>query len=163
MARRKLEIRRDHSVKLPNGRTIRMTLIDHPGAVIIAPFLNKDTVVMIRQFRPALKKYIYELPAGTLDCDEPLSTCARRELLEETGLKAKKWTKLGSIYPVPGYSTEIIHIFKAEHLTLTLAQPEDYEVIETIPMTRLKVRGLMAQGKLMDAKSICTFAFCGWL
>ena len=93
----------------------------------------------MRQFRPALKKYIYELPAGTLDPNESIAACAHRELLEETGLKAKKLTKLGSIYPVPGYSTEVIHIFKAERLTMTQAQPEEYEVIETIPMTRAKV------------------------
>jgi len=163
MARRKMDVRFDQAVKLPNGRTTRITLIIHPGAVIIAPFLNKNTVVMMRQFRPALKKYIYELPAGTLDPKEVLATCARRELLEETGLKTKKLTKLGAIYPVPGYSTEIIHIFKAEQLTLTEAQPEEYEVIETIPMTKLQVRQLLAQGKLMDAKSICALTFCGWL
>lgn len=163
MPRRKLEVKRDQAVKLPNGRTIRITFIEHPGAVIIAPFLNRDTVVMMRQFRPALKKYIYELPAGTLDPNESIATCARRELLEETGLLTKKMTKLGSIYPVPGYSTEIIHIFKAENLTLTMAQPEIYEVIETIPMTKFKVQELFTQGKLMDAKSICTFALCGWL
>jgi len=163
MARRKLDIRQHYPIKLPNGRTIRITYINHPGAVIVAPFLNKDTVVMMRQFRPALKKYIYELPAGTLDPHESAAACARRELLEETGLKAKKLTKLGSIYPVPGYSTEVIHIFKAEQLTMTHAQPEEYEVIKIMPMTRPKVRRLLAQGKLMDAKTICTFAFCKWL
>jgi ADP-ribose pyrophosphatase len=163
MARRKLDVRRNQAVRLPNNRTIRITYINHPGAVIIAPFLNKNTVVMMRQFRPALNKYIYELPAGTLDPHEPIAACAHRELLEETGLKTRKLTKLGSIYPVPGYSTEIIHIFKAEQLTMTQPQPEEYEVIETIPMTKFKVRQLIAQGKLMDAKSICTLAFCGWL
>ena len=163
MSRRKIDVRRHQPVQLPNGRTIRITFINHPGAVIIAPFLNKNTVVMMRQFRPALKKYIYELPAGTLDPHESLATCARRELLEETGLKSKKLAKIGSIYPVPGYSTEVIHIFKAEQLTMTQAQPEDYEVIEIMPMTKQKVRQLIAEGKLMDAKSICTFAFCGWL
>ena len=163
MARRFLDVRRDQAVKLPNGRTISITYINHPGAVIIAPFLNKNTVVMMRQFRPALKKYIYELPAGTLDPNEKIATCARRELLEETGLLTKKLTKLGAIYPVPGYSTEVIHIYKAEELTLTQAQPEDYEVIETIPMNKTKVQELVKQGKLMDAKSICTLAFCGWL
>lgn len=118
---------------------------------------------MMRQFRPVLRKYIYELPAGTLDPDESIVTCAHRELLEETGLKTKKMTKLGVIYPVPGYSTEVIHIFKAEQLTLRVAQPEEYEVIEIIPMTRPKVRQLWAKGKLTDAKSICTLALCGWL
>ena len=163
MPRRKLDVRRNQTVKLPNGRTIRVTVINHPGAVIIAPFLNKNTVVMMRQFRPALKKYIYELPAGTLDPNESIAVCAHRELLEETGLKTKKLTKLGSIYPVPGYSTEIIHVFKAEQLTMTCAQPEDYEVIETMPMTKPQVHKLFTSGKLMDAKSICTFAYCGWL
>ena len=59
MARRKLDVRRNQAVRLPNGLTVRITVIDHPGAVIIAPFLDKNTVVMMRQFRPALKKYIY--------------------------------------------------------------------------------------------------------
>ena len=163
MPRRKLDVQRNHAVALPNGRTIRMTVINHPGAVIIAPMLNKDTVVMMRQFRPALKKYIYELPAGTLDPHESLVTCAHRELLEETGLKAKRMKKLGAIYPVPGYSTEIIHIFKAENLTMTQAQPEEYEVIETMPMTRSQVQKLFKSGQLMDAKTICTLSFCGWL
>jgi len=160
---RKLDIRRHCPVKLPNGRTISITYINHPGAVIIASFLNEDTVVMMRQFRPALKKYIYELPAGTLDPHESIATCARRELLEETGLKAKKLAKIGSIYPVPGYSTEVIHVFKAEQLTQTEAQPEEYEVIEVVPMTKPQVRRLLAQGKFMDAKSICALVFCGWL
>ena len=163
MARRKLDVRRNQPVKLPNGRTVSITYINHPGAVIIAPFLNKQTVVMMRQFRPALNKYIYELPAGTLDPNETLATCAHRELLEETGLKAKRLKKLGSIYPVPGYSTEVIHLYKAEGLTMTQAQPEDYEVIETVPMSKAEVRKLIAQGKLMDAKTICTLSFCGWL
>lgn len=163
MARRKLDVRRNQAVKLPNGRTIRITYINHPGAVIIAPFLNKNTVIMMRQFRPALNKYIYELPAGTLDPNESLVTCAHRELLEETGLKSKKLVKVGAIYPVPGYSTEVIHIYKAEGLTMTVAQPEDYEVIEIMPMTKDKVRQLIAQGEFMDAKSICALTFCGWL
>ena len=163
MARRKFDIRLNQACKLPNGRTTRITLIRHPGAVIVAPFLNTHTVVMMSQFRPALNKYIYELPAGTLDPHESLLTCARRELLEETGLLAKKLIKLGSIYPVPGYSTEIIHVFKAQQLTLTEAQPEEYEVIEIMPMTRLQVRKLFKTGKLTDAKSICALAFCGWL
>jgi len=163
MARRKLEFKRSQKVRLPNGRAIRISVIHHPGAVIIAPFLNNKTVVMMRQFRPALKKYIYELPAGTLDPGESIAVCARRELLEETGLKPRKLVKLGAIYPVPGYSTEIIHIFKAWDLTVTCAQPEEYEVIETISMTKSQVQKLFKQGQLMDAKSICAFVFCGWL
>ena len=160
---RTLDFRSHQPTKLPNGLTVNISYINHPGAVIIAPFLNKNEVVMMRQYRPALKKYIYELPAGTLDPNESISVCARRELLEETGLKTKKLTKVGAIYPVPGYSTEVIHIFKAENLSLTQAQPEEYEVIEIKPMTKPQVQKLFKQGKLMDAKTICTFVFCGWL
>lgn len=163
MARRKLDFRRSQPVDLPNGRTIKISFINHPGAVIIAPFLSNDKIVFMRQFRPALKKYIYELPAGTLDPNESLISCAKRELIEETGLRAKKIVKVGQIYPVPGYSTEIIYIFKAEGLTQGEAEPEEYEVIENIIMTKAQVRKLFKEGKLQDAKSICALTFCGWL
>jgi ADP-ribose pyrophosphatase len=163
MPRRKLDFRRSVPVKLPNGRTMKVSFINHPGAVIIAPFLSKDKIVFMRQFRPALKKYIYELPAGTLDPNESFAACAKRELIEETGLRAQKIAKVGQIYPVPGYSTEIIHVFKAEGLTQGQAEPEDYEVIENIIMTKSQVKKLFQQGKLQDAKSICALTFCGWL
>ena len=163
MAKRFLDVRRDHPVKLPNQRTVLITYINHHGAVLIVPFKDDDTVIMMRQFRPTLKKYIYELPAGTLDPHESAAVCARRELLEETGYKAAKISKLGKIYPVPGYSTEVIHIFKAQKLTMAAAQPEDYEVIEILPMSRGDIKQLLKSGKLMDANSICALVFCGWL
>ncbi len=163
MARRKLDFRRHEPVKLPNGRTITISYINHPGAVIIAPFISKNEIVFMRQFRPALKKYIFELPAGTLDPGESLATCAKRELIEETGYRAGSIKKLGQIYPVPGYSTEIIYIFKAEYLKAGEAQPEIYEVIKNIIMTKAQVQKLFKKGQLQDGKSICALAMCGWL
>jgi ADP-ribose pyrophosphatase len=161
--KRKLDFRPHQKVVLPNGRTTYLSVIHHPGAVIIAPLVNSETVILIRQFRPAVGRYIYELPAGTIDAPEKPLSAAKRELLEETGFTAKKFKKLGSIYPVPGYSTEVIHIFKAEGLTAGKSNPEDYEVIETQSMSRSQVKRLFQQGKLMDAKSICTFTHLGWL
>lgn len=152
-----------HTVKLPNGRLTKIDYIEHPGAVVIVPFLNKNSVVFLRQFRPALKKYLFELPAGTLDPNESLATCAKRELIEETGLRCRTITKLGQIYPVPGYSTEILHLYKAEGLTQGEAAPEDYEVLENVLMTKPQVRAMFKSGKLQDAKSICALAHCGWL
>lgn len=163
MARRKLDFRRHEPVLLPNGRTIKISYINHPGAVIIVPFFNKNMVLMMRQYRPALKKYIYELPAGTLDPNESLLTCAKRELIEETGYRTSRIKKIGQIYPVPGYSTEIIHIFKAEGLTAGVAEPEIYEVIKLVPMTKTHIQKLFKKGQLQDAKSICALTFCGWL
>ena len=161
--KKKFDFFPDQRIKLPNGAISTVSYIKHSGAVIIAPFLSKNTVVFLRQYRPVLKKYIYELPAGTIDPGESLATCARRELIEETGLRCKSLRKIGQIYPVPGYSTEIIHIFKAEGLTQGEADPEDYEVIKNVPMTKSQVQKLFKSGKLQDAKSICALAFCGWL
>jgi ADP-ribose pyrophosphatase len=161
--RKKLDFRPHQKIVLPNGKTIYASFIHHPGAVIIAPLLDTNTVILLRQFRAPLGRFIYELPAGTIDVPEKPLVCAKRELLEETGYSAKKFKKLGEIYPVPGYSTEVIHIFKAEGLTAGGANPEDYEVIDLKPTSKLEIKRLFQQGKLMDAKSICTFVHLGWL
>ena len=94
--------------RLPNGYVIELDIIKHPGAVLIIPFLNPRSMIMLRQFRPVLNKYIFELPAGTINISERPLACAHRELIEETGYAAKKMILLGKIYPVPGYSTEKI-------------------------------------------------------
>ncbi len=159
----KLDFRPFYPVKLPNGRISKISYIRHPGAVVVVPLISKDKIVFLRQFRPALGKYIYELPAGTLDPNESHSVCVRRELIEETGFRAKKVTRLGQVYPVPGYSTEIIYVFKAEGLTAGEAEPEADEVLSKIVMNKTQVRRMFRSGKLQDAKSICALAFCGWL
>jgi ADP-ribose pyrophosphatase len=161
--KRFLDFRRHQPVKLPNGKTIKISFINHPGAVLVVPLIDKDHLVLMYQFRPALNKYIYELPAGTLDPNESLLTCAKRELIEETGYRAKKIKKIGQIYPVPGYSTEIIHIFKAEDLSAGDAQPEEYEVIKHRIISKIDVQRLFKSGKLMDAKSICALTHLNWL
>jgi len=148
---------------LPNGHTINLELVDHPGAVLIVPFLTKDKVILLRQFRPVISSYIFELPAGTLEKGEQPLACARREIIEETGYSAKKFTRLGIIFPVPGYSTEKITMYKAEELTERGAACEADEVIETLVVTKKIVRNLFAAGKIIDAKTICAFAHCGWL
>jgi ADP-ribose pyrophosphatase len=149
--------------KLPNGNTIRLEFVDHPGAVLIVPFLSKDKVILLRQFRPVINAYIFELPAGTLEKGEHPLACARREIIEETGYSAKKFTRLGIIYPVPGYSTEKITLYKAEKLTERGTACEPDEVIETIVVTKKIVRELFNAGRIIDAKTICAFAHCGWL
>ena len=151
------------ATKLPNGNTIQLELVDHPGAVLIVPFITKATVILLRQFRPVINAYIFELPAGTLEKGEQPLACARREIIEETGFSAKKFTRLGIIYPVPGYSTEKITMYKAEDLTERGMACEPDEVIETVVVTKKTVRELFKTGKIIDAKTICAFAHCGWL
>ena len=148
---------------LPNGRVAQLELIKHPGAVLIIPFLNKSEIVFIRQFRPVVNKYLYELPAGTLDKYERPYACAHREIIEETGFAAKKMTLIGLIYPVPGYSTEKIIIYRAQGLFPKFAAKDDDEILKPCVFKRHKVKELFKKGRLVDAKTISALAMCGWL
>ena len=150
-------------VRLPNGYEATFETIRHPGAALIVPFLSKNRVIMLRQLRPVINSYIYELPAGTIDGNESPASCARREIIEETGYSAGKITQLGSIYPVPGYSTEKIVIFKAEKLKKRARLAEKDEIIKTNIYTKTQIRRLFKSGRIVDAKTISAFAICGWL
>jgi len=148
-------------VKLPNGYTVDLEVIWHPGAALVIPFLNRDTIIFLRQFRPVINKYLYELPAGTLKEGEGPLTCARREIIEETGYSAKKFTFLGKIYPVPGYSTEEINIYKASDLKKEHPLPEQDEIITSMALKKSEVMRLFKRGRITDAKTICALAMCG--
>lgn len=149
--------------KLPNGRTAEVDVIEHPGAVVIVPFLSRDTIIFLHQYRPVLGRYLLELPAGTLDKNEQPLACARRELIEETDHKAGVFTRLGKIYPVPGYSTEVIHIFKAQKLTPQAGTKDTDEIIRTKSMAKSEARKLFRTGRITDAKTIAALSLCGWL
>lgn len=148
---------------LPNGYRATFEMITHPGAALVVPFLGKNRIIMLRQLRPVIGAYIYELVAGTLGRNESPLSCARREIIEETGYSASKFTRLGSICPVPGYSTEKITIFKAEGLKKVEHRPEEDEVIETHIFTKAGIQKLLKGGKIIDAKTICALAMCGWM
>lgn len=149
--------------RLPNGFVKHVEMIRHPGAALIVPFLDSHRVVFNKQYRPSVRAYLYELPAGTLEQGESLLACARRELMEETGYRAKQWTRLGKIIPVPGYSTEVITIFKAQKIQFQGRHLEPDEIIQARILTKKQVKNLFRKGKIIDAKTICALAFCGWL
>lgn len=150
-------------VRLPNGYLARLETIKHPGAALIVPFVSNDKIILLKQYRPVINSYIYEFPAGTLDRGEKPLQCARREIIEETGFSAKRFTYLGKIFPVPGYSTECITMYKAEGLVEKMHHAEADEVIECRVFTRQKMRKLFKSGKIVDAKTIAALAFVGWL
>jgi len=152
-----------HKVRLPNGYLATFEIIKHPGAALVVPFLSKDRLIMLRQLRPVVGKYIYELPAGTIDKGESALLCAKREIVEETGYTAGSMKRLGQIYPVPGYSTEKIIIYRADGLKPRHRHAEKDEIIEIKVLTRPDVRRLFKSGKIVDAKTIAALAFCGWL
>ncbi len=142
------------NVTLDNGVTVDIDLIHHPGASAIVPFLDPETLVLIRQYRHAVRKYIWEIPAGTLDPAENPLECASRELVEETGFEADTWEKLGEIIPVPSYSDERIHIFMAKDLK---ADRQHLDMDEVLDVHQVKVTDalkMIEQGDIQDAKSI---------
>ena len=157
-----LNIDHRHEI-LPGGHRVMVECVDHPGAVLIVPFISPGRVILLRQYRAVVKSWLYELPAGTIENGEKPLACARREIIEETGYRAGTMRKLGRIYPVPGYSTEMITIFAAERLTEVGMACEDDEVIEPQIFNKKEVRTLLEKGRLVDAKTISVLALCGWL
>ncbi len=150
-------------VHLPNGYVTDLEIVEHPGAVLIIPFLTKNKLILLRQFRPVLGIYLYELPAGTLRTNEAALACAKREIIEETGYKSAKIKDIGFIYPVPGYSTEKIVIFKAEKLAPASADSDKDEIIESFAVNKQRIKNLFKTGKIVDAKTVCALAKIGWV
>ena len=152
------------NVTLENGTTTDVEFIEHPGATAVIPFLDDNRIVLLKQYRHALKKHIWEIPAGTLDPQEEIISCARRELIEETGYSATQWHKLGEITPVPGYSDERIHIFLATELQPADQNLDEDEVIQVQVVDFLKAIEMIGGGEIQDAKSIAgLFLASQWL
>lgn len=149
--------------RLPNGVVTDLEMIDYPAAALIIPFVARDKIIFLKQYRPVLKKYLYELPAGTCDQHESPYACARREVIEETGFAARLWKKLGKIYLAPGYSTEVIHIYAAGKLSPAQAEADRDEIIKIKIFTRQQVYDLVRKGVIVDAKTLCALMLCKWL
>lgn len=144
----------DDRVELADGRKLRREILHHPGAVAIVPVLQKDRIILIRQFRYAAGDFLWEIPAGTLEKNETIYQCARRELKEEVGYRARQLKRMVSFYPTPGVSSEVIYIFKASDLVKTRSQREKDEFMETKFFTFKEAIGLIKKGKIIDAKTI---------
>lgn len=139
-----------------NGQTIRRDLILHPGAVVILPVLDAGHVVLIRNYRFSVGETLWEIPAGTVEPDEELEACARRELAEETGYTAEKWTYRGFLYASPGVLDEKLHLFIAEGLTPGAMRPEADEQIEAVTLTLAEAVRMCIEGEIKDAKTIAS-------
>ena len=142
------------NITLENGTTTDVEFIEHPGAAAIIPFMDETRIVLLKQYRHALKKYIWEIPAGTLDPQEDVISCAKRELIEETGFSAGQWQKLGEITPLPGYSDERIHIFLARELQPAKRNLDPDEIIQTQEVSLYQALAMIGDGEIQDAKSI---------
>jgi ADP-ribose pyrophosphatase len=138
------------TVSLPDGRTKKREIVGHPGAAAIVALMDEG-VLLVEQYRKAVETGTLEIPAGTLELGESAEQCARRELVEETGFQALKMDKLTEFYPSPGFSSEIIHIFKASGLKKV--PDADAELpITFVPLNELLTK--IRNGEIRDGKTI---------
>lgn len=142
------------TVTLPNGATIELEIVRHPGAVAVVPLKDDGAVLLIRQYRHAAGGYIYEIPAGKLDPGEELRHCAARELEEEIGVRAACLEPLVSFFTTPGFTDEVIHVFLAAGLTPGTQKLDRDEVLEVIEMSLDDAIARIADGTIRDAKTI---------
>lgn len=126
----------------------------HPGAVVIIPVDAQNRVIFVRQYRRAVQRFLLELPAGTLERGEPRLACAKRELLEETGWKATRWTRLTQFYAAPGFISEQMTLFLAQGLTQHEASPEPDEMVTPVRLSLTKALQQVRSGAICDAKTI---------
>ncbi|HUI26980.1 MAG TPA: NUDIX hydrolase [Candidatus Kryptonia bacterium] len=148
-----VDLRRE-PVTLPNGLTVTLEMVRHPGAAAVVAIDDADNVTLVRQYRYAAGGFIWEIPAGKLDAGEAPETCARRELREEAGLAAGELTRLGAIFTAPGFCDERIHLFLARHLTPATQQLEADEILSVERVPLREALAMIRSGVLQDAKSI---------
>ncbi len=143
-----------HEVELPNGELAKRELVKHPGAVAIVALDEDQNVLLIRQFRLGAGQVLIELPAGTLEPDEPPAECADRELREETGYRAAHLERIGGWYMAPGYTTEYIHLFVASHLTYDPIEADADEFIELVRMPFTEALVMVERGDIMNSTGV---------
>jgi ADP-ribose pyrophosphatase len=148
----------DHIIE-PNGVESTRDVVRHNGSVVILAVDDSKSkrdplIVMERQYRHAAGQYLYELPAGKIDGEESRLAAAKRELIEETGYRAKKWTPLVRYFASPGFLGEWMQIFLAEGLTLGDAQPEEDERIDLYLVSLSEVLRLIDAGAILDGKTL---------
>jgi ADP-ribose pyrophosphatase len=141
-------------VRLPNGDNATREYVIHPGAVMIIALLDDGRLVMERQYRYPVKQVMIEFPAGKLDAGEDRLACAQRELLEETGYRAKEWAHAGVLHPVISYSTEFIDIWFARGLRLGERRLDEGEFLDVFTASLEELLAWSREGKLTDAKTL---------
>lgn len=143
-------------VRLPTGRTATLDVVRHRGSVVLIPQPSRREVILVRQYRHAIKRWIWELPAGSLDPGEAPRPAARRECEEEIGLTPRRLTRLGTFYPTPGFCDEVMVFYRCEDLVTPRrpAVPDEDEQLEPKVLTLNGVRRMIAAGDIVDMKTV---------
>lgn len=146
-------------VELPDGSRSKRNLIEHPGAAAILPILDDGKILLVKQYRKAIESETLEIPAGKLDKGENPEICAKRELEEETGYKAKNIEYLGKIATAPGFCNEIIHLYKATGLIKGKKHTDEDEFTENILVTMDELKKMIKSGEIIDCKTLSILAY----
>ena len=143
-------------VRLSNGRTVTLDIVRHRGSVVLVPLPSTRDVILIRQYRHAIRRWIWELPAGSLDPGERTDRAARRECQEEIGLSPRRLTRLGEFYPTPGFCDEVMIFYRCEHLVRPRrpAALDPDEQLEPRVFPLAAVRRMIAAGEIVDMKTV---------
>lgn len=139
---------------LPNGVTLDLAIIRHPGASAIVAMHGDGSIVMLRQYRHAIGGYLREIPAGCRAAGESWQECAARELGEEAGVAAARWDRLGAIVTIPSFCDERIELFLARELSPAKPAPDSDEVIRIERVTIEEAFAMIRAGEIVDAKTI---------
>ncbi len=143
-------------VRLPHGVDTTLDVVRHRGSVVLVPMPDESSVILVRQYRHAIGRELWEIPAGSLDPDEQPDEAALRECHEEIGLRADHAERIASLYPSPGYTTEVMHFYRLTGLHTpphAAAQDED-EHLEPRTFTLDQLRDAIARGEITDMKTV---------
>lgn len=148
-------------VELPNGKIVARDIVEHPGAVAIVPITKDNQIILVEQFRKPVNRVVLEIPAGKFKGGESPKECGMRELEEETGFKAEKLELLGEMVMSPGYSNQIVYMFRAEGLSKGHTNFDEDEFINFKTYSLDEIREMIKDGRIVDAKTIAAIAYLG--
>jgi ADP-ribose pyrophosphatase len=146
-------------VEYPNGHRATIEVVEHRGGVAIIAQPQPRRIILVRQFRPAIGRALWEVPAGKLEPGEEPLACATRELIEETGFRCKRMEHLWTFYTAPGFCTELLHLYVARDLTAGESEPEASEQIEMRAFDLDEAWAMVVGDQLPDAKTQIALAW----
>ena len=150
------------SIPLPGGGELQAEIVRHPGSVVIIPVASDGRIILVRQYRPAIGRWAWELPAGSLKPHENVEHAALRECHEEIGLIAARLEKLGSFFPTPGYCDEEMNFYRATGLRKPAAhetaEPDEDEDLEPQPFSVEEIQRMIGAGEIVDLKTVAGIA-----
>ncbi len=147
----------DCDIHTPRGKVLSRQILEHPGCVVIIPRTKSGKYVLVRQYRFPLGKHLWEFPAGGKEPNESFAAAAKRELMEEIGMKPRQLKKLLDFYPTPGVSGEKMHLYLAWDLLPKIAEKDEDEEFEIGHFTLGEIRRMIARRRIVDGKTFIGF------